>query len=150
MKNLEDWSVVRPTCRGLSDNRLVGPLLLDSELHAQYMKFVKDFVGKVYSNKDLLEDIRRHNEAIFTIVNNSPDADTYGRMDGSSLLEWMNLRSNKVLQQLEDWDNGVFPDEAGISSTRTCVTTSEDFNHFPGKKSHDLGWIFSKKSYSPL
>merc|ERR1712176_45190 len=75
--DLTDWSVIRPTCRGLSENQLVGPLLLDPELHAKYLSYVREFVEDVYTNELLLGDIKEHSEAIESFVNDSP-VPTYG------------------------------------------------------------------------
>ena len=55
-----DWSIVRSTCRALSENPLVGPLLLDPELHAKYQSFTRYFVEKVYTDESFLKDVREH------------------------------------------------------------------------------------------
>jgi len=111
-KDLTELSVIRPTCTGLSENSIVGPLLLDPELHARYLKFVREFVLNVYTNETLWEEMKEHSEAIGSVANNSP----------SDLFKWMKTRSIKVLQQLSLWDNDVFPKDASIDSTEACAT----------------------------
>jgi len=128
MRNSEDWSVVRPTCKGLSENPLVGPLLLDPELHAKYLLFVREFVETVYTNESLLSEMRNHYQTISAIAKDSPDYDTYGPIDGSDFFEWMESRGRKVLEQLDLWDNGEFPEFASIDSTTTCVKYNYDIS----------------------
>jgi len=120
-KNILDWSIIRPTCRGLSDNRLVGPLLLDPDLRTKYLSFVREFVENVYTNESLLQDMEKHFEAIETVSKVSPDSTTYGNIDGLVLPRQFEERAVNVLKQLEDWDNGNFPDSASIDSTEICV-----------------------------
>lgn len=125
-KDLTDWSVVRPTCRGLSENQLVGPLLLDPELHRRYLSFVREFVEDIYSNELFLTTIKSHAEAIVSTANSSPDSDTYGTMEASDLFDWMNRRSTRVLKQLDLWDDGSLPKSASIESTDVCATTGRN------------------------
>jgi len=126
-KDLTDWSVIRPTCRGLSKNQLVGPLLTDPELHARYLSFVSEFVQNVYTNETLWNEMEEHSKAIRSVVNNSPDSTTYGAIDTSDLFKWMKTRSINVLEQLNLWDNGNFPEHASIESTEACVTRELEF-----------------------
>ena len=123
--DLTDWSVIRPTCRGLSTNPLVGPLLIDPELHARYLSFVREFVQNVYTNETLWNELIEHSEAIRSVAKNSPDSATYGTSDTSRLFKWMKIRSIKVLEQLDLWDNGDFPKHASIESTDACATTTD-------------------------
>jgi hypothetical protein len=44
---LVHWSIARPTCTSLEANDLVGPLLLNSTLHSQYLEYVEQFVETV-------------------------------------------------------------------------------------------------------
>jgi len=128
---LEGWSVVRPTCRGLSENPLVGPILLDPDLHARYLSFVREFVETVYTNESFLRELREHYQAISTIAKDSPDFDSYGPIDGSKMFDWMEMRGRKVLEQLVLWDNDQFPEFASIDSTEPCVSLSTEY--FPDK-----------------
>ncbi len=121
---IDDWSIARPTCRGLSENPLVGPLLLDSEIHAKYMSYVREFVENVYTNESLLSDMEEHIAAIKSTAIESPDSDTYGSIDASRLLEWMEKRSRNVLKQLDKWDKGEFPERASVDSVEVCVSAS--------------------------
>ena len=125
LKDLTDWSVIRPTCRGLSTNPLVGPILIDPQLHARYLSFVKEFVQNVYTNETLWNELKEHSEAIRSVASNSPDSATYGTGDTSRLFKWMKTRSIKVLEQLDLWDNGNFPKHASIESIDACATTTD-------------------------
>lgn len=122
-KDILNWSIIRPTCRGLSENPLVGPLLLDSELHTKYLSFVREFVENVYTNESLLQDMGKHFEAIETAANDSPDSSTYGNIDRLILSRQMVDRADRVLKQLKDWNNGNFPDSASIESIEACVSS---------------------------
>ena len=108
VKDLTDWSVIRP----LGTNPLVGPLLINPELHARYLSFVREFVENVYTNEMLWNEIAEHSKAIRPYTNNNyPDFYPF---------EWMNTRSIKVFEQLDMWDNWVFPKRASIESTDVC------------------------------
>jgi len=130
-KGLDGWSIVRPTCKGLAENPLVGPLLLDSELHARYLLFVREFVETVYADHSFLSEVREHHQAIQIVANDSPDVGTYGPIGGSEQFNWMESRARKVLDQLDLWDNGTFPEFASINSTEACVSMNTEY--FPDK-----------------
>ena len=126
-KDLKEWSVIRPTCKHLSENPLVGPLLLDENLHERYLVFVKKFVEETFSNSTFLEHMRLHSSQIEAIANESPDSEVYGNIDKNNIWNWISTRGEKILSQLARWhekgDSSAFP----IDSSVPCVTTDEEF-----------------------
>jgi len=54
------WSIARPTCDSLESNQLVGPLLTNPDLHAQYLEYVRDFVETIYGNETFWGEIQSH------------------------------------------------------------------------------------------
>ena len=126
-KDLTEWSVIRPTCKHLSENPLVGPLLLDENLHERYLVFVKQFVEETFSNSTFLEHMKLHSKEIEATANESPDSVIYGNIDNSNIWDWISTRGEKVSLQLARWyeksDNSAFP----IDSSVPCVTSDEEF-----------------------
>ena len=126
-KDLKEWSVIRPTCKHLSENPLVGPLLLDENLHERYLVFVKKFVEETFSNSTFLEHMQLHSSQIEAIANESPDSEVYGNIDKTNIWNWISTRVEKILSQLARWhekgDSSAFP----IDSSVPCVTTDEEF-----------------------
>ena len=126
-KDLKEWSVIRPTCKHLSENPLVGPLLLDENLHERYLVFVKKFVEETFSNSTFLEHMRLHSSQIEAIANESPDSEVYGNIDKNNIWNWISTRGEKILSQLARWhekgDSSAFP----IDSSVPCVTTDDEF-----------------------
>ena len=126
-KDLKEWSVIRPTCKHLSENPLVGPLLLDENLHERYLVFVKKFVEETFSNSTFLEHMRLHSSQIEAIANESPDSEVYGNIDKTNIWNWISTRGEKILSQLARWhekgDSSAFP----IDSSVPCVTTDDEF-----------------------
>ena len=126
-KDLKEWSVIRPTCKHLSENPLVGPLLLDENLHERYLVFVKKFVEETFSNSTFLEHMQLHSSQIEAIANESPDSEVYGNIDKTNIWNWISTRGEKILSQLARWhekgDSSAFP----IDSSVPCVTTDEEF-----------------------
>ena len=126
-KDLKEWSVIRPTCKHLSENPLVGPLLLDENLHERYLVFVKKFVEETFSNSTFLEHMRLHSSQIEAIANESPDSEVYGNIDNNNIWNWISTRGEKILSQLARWhekgDSSAFP----IDSSVPCVTTDDEF-----------------------
>ena len=126
-KDLKEWSVIRPTCKHLSENPLVGPLLLDENLHERYLVFVKKFVEETFSNSTFLEHMQLHSSQIEAIANESPDSEVYGNIDKNNIWNWIYTRGEKILSQLARWhekgDSSAFP----IDSSVPCVTTDEEF-----------------------
>jgi hypothetical protein len=126
-KDLTEWSVIRPTCKHLSENPLVGPLLLDESLHERYLVFVKQFVEETFSNSTFLEHMKLHSKEIEATANESPDSVIYGNIDNSNIWDWISTRGEKVSLQLARWyeksDNSAFP----IDSSVPCVTSDEEF-----------------------
>jgi len=126
-KDLKEWSVIRPTCKHLSENPLVGPLLLDENLHERYLVFVKKFVEETFSNSTFLEHMQLHSSQIEAIANESPDSEVNGNIDKTNIWNWISTRGEKILSQLARWhekgDSSAFP----IDSSVPCVTTDEEF-----------------------
>lgn len=52
------WSIIRPTCKSLESNHLVGPLLTDPELHKQYLEYVQSFVDMTMGNKTFVQELQ--------------------------------------------------------------------------------------------
>jgi len=132
-KGTENWSVIRPTCLGLNENPLVGPLLLDPELHARYLSYVRQFVESIYTDESFRNELRQQYDAIAKI---SPDSKTYGPIDASGFFKWMSRRGSNILEQLDLWDNGAFPESAGVNATESCVPAQgawSDIRTFPDK-----------------
>jgi len=126
-KDLTDWSVIRPTCRHLEENQLVGPLLLNTTLHKRYIEFVRQFVEEVYTNQNLLSHIQEHAQSIKASANASPYSSFYGEMNSDALSKWMEVRAGKVLSQLNLWEKGDFPAIASIDSSVPCATRNDEF-----------------------
>ena len=126
-KDLKEWSVIRPTCKHLSENPLVGPLLLDENLHERYLVFVKKFVEETFSNSTFLEHMQLHSSQIEAIANESPDSEVYGNIDKTNIWNWISTRGEKILSQLARWhekgDSSAFPIDLSVP----CVTTDEEF-----------------------
>ena len=95
-KDLTEWSVIRPTCKHLSENPVVGPLLLDESLHERYLVFVKQFVEETFSNSTFLEHMKLHSKEIEATANESPDSVIYGNIDNSNIWDWISTRGEKV------------------------------------------------------
>jgi len=125
-KDLTDWSVIRPTCRHLEENQLVGPLLLNTTLHKRYIEFVRQFVEEVYTNQNLLSHIQEHAQLIKASANASPYSSFYGEMNSDALSKWMEVRAGKVLSQLNLWEKGDFPAIASIDSSVPCATQNDE------------------------
>jgi hypothetical protein len=126
-KDLTERSVIRPTCKHLSENPLVGPLLLNESLHERYLVFVKQFLEKTFSNSSFLEHMKLHSDEIEAIANGSPDSVIYGNIENNAIWNWISTRGEKILWQLAQWhekrDKSAFP----IDSSLPCVTTDEEF-----------------------
>lgn len=62
--HLPDWSILRPTCGSLESNQIVGPILTDVVLHAEYVEYVRDFIETVLGNESFIEEMTQHGAAI--------------------------------------------------------------------------------------
>ncbi|CAL6334774.1 unnamed protein product [Bathycoccus prasinos] len=126
-KDLTERSVIRPTCKHLSENPLVGPLLLNESLHERYLVFVKQFLEKTFSNSSFLEHMKLRSDEIEAIANESPDSVICGNIENNAIWNWISTRGEKILWQLAQWhekrDKSAFP----IDSSLPCVTTDEEF-----------------------
>jgi hypothetical protein len=121
---LVHWSVVRPTCTSLESNNLVGPLLLDETLHAQYLEYVREFVDTVYANQSFVEELEVHAAAQDEFVRDDfwalygafydkeltpKSANWKEEIPRFPLLPTMKARSEDVRAQLEAIDAGTYP-----------------------------------------
>jgi len=133
------WSIVRPTCRSLEQNQLVGPLLTNASLHAQYIEYVRSFVVEVAGNQSFVEELMEHAAAIqedvaqdfwssggiFYDQELSPDASNWDT-DQFPLLPLLQARVEEVEAQLAAIDAGTFPrgphvGQAPVEPWETCV-----------------------------
>ena len=119
-ERLVKWSIARPTCESLESNQLVGPLLTNQTLHAQYITYVKEFLESVYTDAEFIVEIQNHASAIESTVKESfggganfdrelsPDAASW---DSGTfpLLPTMKARGEEVQKQLDALDAGTFP-----------------------------------------
>jgi hypothetical protein len=118
------WSIVRPTCESLEENRLVGPLLTDPTLHAQYIEYVREFTETIYGNATFVQELQDHAAAqepyvvddfwsifgAFYSKELSPDAaDWREEGDNFPLLPTMKARAEDVRAQLAALDAGTYP-----------------------------------------
>jgi hypothetical protein len=123
-RRLAHWSIVRPTCSSLESNQLVGPLLSNATLHAQYIEYVRSFVDQVIGNASFIKQIREHGKAIQQDVtvddwsqggvyfedNIKTDPTLWNKKDAKfPLLPLYAARVTDVRNQLEALDNGTFP-----------------------------------------
>ena len=117
---LVKWSIARPTCESLESNPLVGPLLTNQTLHAQYISYVREFLDTIYTNAEFMEEIQSHASAMESTVKElsfgggasfdselSPDAASW---DSGTfpLLPFMKARAEEVQKQLDALDDGTF------------------------------------------
>jgi hypothetical protein len=139
------WSIVRPTCQSLEDNQLVGPLLSNATLLAQYIEYVRLFVDQVMGNASLIEQIQEHGKAIRDDtkrdfwskgsahlfednLKNDPTLwnKNINRIDGRPVLPLLPLYAARVMDvrnQLEAIAQGTFP--RGIPNTTPPVERYE-------------------------
>ena len=131
------WSIARPTCKALSDNPLVGPLLSGSGNAGnmqKYLQYVKDFNSNVYTNAELIAEMETHASAIASAVrahatlqglNSTPfDAEltaSAGTWQSFNLLAFMEARGEEVKKQLEALEAGTFPrGDASVPASESC------------------------------
>jgi hypothetical protein len=121
-ERLIHWSIVRPTCGAVEENRLVGPLLSDPILQRQYLGYVQAFVGEVYSNSSLIDQMTQHVNAIESYASRdvfstfgiyfrnelSQDAAEWN-VGKLPLLPTMKARATDVEAQLKSISDGTFP-----------------------------------------
>ena len=131
------WSIARPTCKALSGNPLVGPLLSGSgnaDNMQKYLRYVKDFNSNVYTNAELIAEMETHASAIASAVRADPshagrtdaffDAEltaSAGTWQSFNLLAFMEARGEEVKKQLEALDAGTFPrGDASVPASESC------------------------------
>jgi hypothetical protein len=138
------WSITRPTCASLESNQLVGPLLTDPVLHAQYIEYVRSFIDTVLTNASFVEEMTQHAQAIQDDVTQdfwssggiyfdnelSPDASEWNATTSSitaqfPFLPLLKARTAAVQEQLKAIDEGTFPRgphlEQTVESLEKCV-----------------------------
>ena len=118
------WSITRPTCFALEDSLLAGPLLTDSNLHAQFLTYAEEFVDKVYGNQTFWKELSAHIAAMGQYVRNdyysvfgayyedelSPDAASWNDESGNfPLLPLMKARTEELRSQFDALRLGTFP-----------------------------------------
>ena len=131
------WSIARPTCKALSDNPLVGPLLSgpgNADNMQKYLEFVKDFNDNVYTNVELIAEMENHASAIASAVSADPanvgrpdayfDAEktaSAGTWQSFNLLAFMKARGEEVKKQLEALEAGTFPrGDGSVPASESC------------------------------
>eukprot|EP00797_Seminavis_robusta_P004991 Sro1328_g263170.1 Spore coat protein (372) ;mRNA; r:7193-8308 len=123
-ERLVHWSIARPTCTSLEENNLVGPLLTDEKLHAQYLEYVREFVETVYGNQSFVDELQEHAAAQESYVKDdfwsffgvfysnelTPESAKWKEeVPNFPLLPTMKARAEDVRAQLEAIDSGTFP-----------------------------------------
>jgi hypothetical protein len=117
------WSIVRPTCKSLESNQIVGPLLTNATLLAKYIDYVRIFVDEVIGNASFIEQIQHHGQAIknevaldywseggaYFDVNLSLDPTLWNKDQMSPLLPLYVARVADVREQLDALERGTFP-----------------------------------------
>ena len=135
------WSIARPTCKALSSNPLVGPLLSgpgNADNMRKYLQHVKDFVDNVYTNAQLITEFETHASAIASAVKADPmifsggkyyymeTTASAGSWDVFNLLAFMKKRGEEVKKQLEALEAGTFPrggdggSDGSVLASETC------------------------------
>jgi len=116
MSTMVDWSILRPTCRGVESSQLVGPLLSRPHLMERYVGYVSEFVEEVFANEDVIRQMEDHARAIQSDVEKdpfsiaywhdystemSPDAVSWDSHWMTPLLPVMKARTEAVRAQLD-------------------------------------------------
>ena len=131
------WSIARPTCKALSDNLLVGPLLSgpgNAGNMQKYLSYVKDFNSNVYTNAELIAEMETHASAIASAVRADPTHEGYtnaffdaemtasaGTWQSFKLLAFMEARGEEGKKQLEALEAGTFPrGDASVPASESC------------------------------
>jgi len=140
-ENLIHWSILRPTCRALESNQLVGPLLTNDTLLSQYTDHVQDFVQGIMMNQTFLDQVLDHLKAIKDEVAKDPWNDMaekfdveleqnsdkwrhyfYGTVPYIPFLSAMRARSTDIMNQLDAISKNKLPrSPSEIQSWETCV-----------------------------
>mmetsp|Transcript_21905 Transcript_21905/g.47372 ORF Transcript_21905/g.47372 Transcript_21905/m.47372 type:complete len:935 (+) Transcript_21905:136-2940(+) len=138
LTKLMNWSIIRPTCRSLESNQLVGPLLTDDALRAEYIEYVREFVDEVITNEEFLTEVEDHLASIKDLVMVDPWNDmasvfeSYEMNGGDEWLRFLDIgfldedgpprpyvpllpalrtRAADVQMQLAALDGGTYPRE---------------------------------------
>jgi CotH kinase protein len=120
--HLPSWSILRPTCGPIHQAQLVGPLLSNATLHAQYVEYVRAFTNDVLGNFSLIQEMTSHLRAIreyviedylsdggqYFAAELSPNASDW-ESGGSPLIPFYKTRVDEVRRQLDSLDNGTIP-----------------------------------------
>ncbi|GMH60644.1 hypothetical protein TrRE_jg5281 [Triparma retinervis] len=117
------WSINRPTCRSLNSNPIVGPLLSDPNLHAQYLVYVKDILDNLLTDA-LFTEISEHITALKPHILGDPfgwgvdpdgEASTTpadancGATGSCPFLPALKLRRDEIYKQLTALNASTFP-----------------------------------------
>ena len=117
------WSINRPTCQSLNRNPIVGPLLSNPTLHAQYLGYVKDMLDNVLTDA-LFTEVSDHIKAMKEYMLADPFAsgldvnrealitlDNYDCAGTAScpFLAALNKRREVIYEQLKALEDGAFP-----------------------------------------
>ena len=116
------WSIARPTCGALEENKLFGPLLTRPDWHQKYLEYVRQFVDNIMSNEEFLQETQEHAAAIDQYVRPdfyanwgqfydeelSPDAANWKEDWRFPLLPFLKARAEDVKNQLDAIDAGTF------------------------------------------
>jgi CotH kinase protein len=130
--HLPSWSILRPTCGPLHRTQLVGPLLSNATLHAEYIEYVRAFTNDVLGNVSFIEEVTNHLKAIedyviedywgaggqLFAVELSPNASDWQNV-GLPLIPFYKTRVDEVRRQLDSLDNGTIPRE--VEPFEVCV-----------------------------
>ncbi|GMH70612.1 hypothetical protein TrST_g14059 [Triparma strigata] len=134
-ERLVSWSINRPTCTSMKSNPIVGPLLSDPTLHAQYLGFVKDFLDNIVTD-DLFTEISDHITASSSYISSDPwafgvnlnneaneDLSSTLWAGGTPFLAMLKLRRAEIYNQLTALENGSFarPTEDVLDEHEVCA-----------------------------
>ena len=137
-QNLMNWSIIRPTCYSLESSQLVGPLLTNDSLRAQYVEHVKDFVDNV-ANEEFFKVVEIHLAALKDLVAEDPWGDYAPLFEsvemaegeswiieyppGVAFLPALRARISGVREQLKALEAGTYPRSSieEYNKGETCV-----------------------------
>ena len=118
-------SIARPTCKALSANPYVGPLLAgegNKDNMRQYLAYVKEFNEQVFANPELIAIVEAHAQAIAPAVRKDPGyvlttgqdfstelSASAGKWEHHNLLATITRRGEEVEKQIAALAAGSFP-----------------------------------------
>jgi len=138
-ETLVDWSILRPTCVTMDDNRWFGPILGNKKLRARYVEYMREFVNDVMLNDDLILEAMEHIRAIQkyvrvdvfhvyeSLVNRrdyslelSPIPENW-QSDGPPFLPYLMARGLSIQEQLDKYDKDLLRHPEDMNNWETCV-----------------------------